>query len=139
MNQSMFSIAYTKSFEVNPNSIVTLTPNLTESFSTLPFFLWDTSVYKHCTWNIVRNLLIFLPHRPCMISRDLDKSHDFWDFACFFLEFKNHLATRSWSCFLNKMFEFFFHFPSFTTASMYDITRSWQISWFSYFVCFFLI
>ena len=26
-----------------------------------------------------------------------------------FLEFKNHLATRSWSCFLNKMFEISFH------------------------------
>ena len=35
MNQCMFSIVYTKSFEVKPNSIVTLTPNLTESFSTL--------------------------------------------------------------------------------------------------------
>ena len=33
MNQSMFSIAYTKSFEVKPNSIVTLTINLTESLS----------------------------------------------------------------------------------------------------------
>ena len=39
MNQSMFSIAYTKSFEVKPNSIVTLTPNFTESFSMLRFFL----------------------------------------------------------------------------------------------------
>ena len=29
---------------------------------------------------------------------------------CFFLEFKNHSATRSWSCFLNKMFELSFHF-----------------------------
>ena len=35
MNQSMFSIADTKSFEVKPNSIVTLIPNFTESFSTL--------------------------------------------------------------------------------------------------------
>ena len=29
---------------------------------------------------------------------------------CFFLEFKNHSATRSWSCFLNKMFEISFYF-----------------------------
>ena len=27
-----------------------------------------------------------------------------------FLEFKNHSATRSWSCFLNKIFEISFHF-----------------------------
>ena len=27
-----------------------------------------------------------------------------------FLEFKNHSATYSWSCFLNKMFEISFHF-----------------------------
>ena len=27
-----------------------------------------------------------------------------------FVEFKNHSDTRSWSCFLNKMFEISFHF-----------------------------
>ena len=114
MNQSMFSIAYTKSFEVKPNLIVTLTPNLIESFSTLPFFLWDTSVCKHHTWHIVRNLLNFLPQPPRMISLDLDKSHDFQT-SLAFLEFKNHLATCSWSCFLNKMFEISFHFPGKTS------------------------
>ena len=35
INQYMFSIAYTKFLMSNPNSIVILTPNLTESFSTL--------------------------------------------------------------------------------------------------------
>ena len=80
----MFRIAYTKSFEVNPNLIVSLTPNLTESFSTLWFFFWDILVCKHCTWHIVRNIL-----------------------------------------------------NSFTIATTYDIMRSWQISWFSDFVCFF--
>ena len=34
----------------NPNSIVALTPNLTESYSTLRFFFCDTSVCKHRTW-----------------------------------------------------------------------------------------
>jgi hypothetical protein len=77
MNRSMFSIAYTKVLKSNPNSTVTLTPNLTESFSTLRFFFWDTSVYKHRTWQIVRNLLNFLPWPTRMISWDLDKSHDF--------------------------------------------------------------
>ena len=28
-----------------------------------------------------------------------------------FLEFKNHLATCSWSCFVNKTFKISFHFP----------------------------
>ena len=88
MNQSMFFIAYTKSFEVKPNSIVTLTPNLTKSFSTLPFFLWDTSVCKHRTWHIVQNLLIFLPQPPRMISWDLDKSHDFQTSFAFFYNLK---------------------------------------------------
>ena len=32
-----------------------------------------------------------------------------------FLEFKNHSATRSWSCFLNKMCEISFHFPGKTS------------------------
>ena len=126
-----------------------------------------------------------------------------------FLEFKKHSATRSWSCFLNKIFDFFFAIallslfwisiviyfcfsktnvqftptpwtacngvkkverwqvcpseyyvfapisnpncdctPTFfhfvflpllfqNEASMYDIITSWQISWFSDFVCFF--
>ena len=35
MNQSMFSIAYTKVLKSNLNSIVTLTSNLAKSFSTL--------------------------------------------------------------------------------------------------------
>ena len=48
-----------KVLKSNPNSTVTLTPNLTESFSTLRFFLWDTSVCKHRTWQIVRKLLNF--------------------------------------------------------------------------------
>ena len=94
----------------NPISIVTLTPNLIESFWMLWFFFWDTLVCKHHTWQIMRNLLKFLPWPPRMISWDLDKSHDFkTSFA--FLEFKNHSATRWWSCFLNKMFKISFHFP----------------------------
>ena len=32
-----------------------------------------------------------------------------------FLEFKNQLATHSWSCFLNKMFEISFHFSGKTS------------------------
>ena len=49
----------------------------------------------------------FLPQPACLISSHLDKSHDFQTLFAF-LEFKNHSATRSWSCFLYKMFEFFF-------------------------------
>ena len=111
MNQSMFSIAYTKSFEVKPNSIITLTPNLTESFSTLWFFFWDILVCKHCTWHIVRNILNFF---TIATTYDIMRSWQiswFLDIICFFLEFKNHTTTRSWSCFLNKMVEISFHSP----------------------------
>ena len=105
---SLFPIQ--KVLKTNPNSTVTLTPNLTESFSTLWFFFWDTSVCKHHTWQIIWNLLKFLPRPPRMISWDLDKSHDFQtSFA--FLEFKSHSATCLWSCFLNKIFEISFYFP----------------------------
>ena len=46
----------------NPNSIVSLTPNLTESFSTLRFFFSNTLFCKHHTWHIVWNLLNFFYH-----------------------------------------------------------------------------
>ena len=99
-----------KVLKSNPNSIVTLTPNLIKSFSTLWFFFWDTSFCKLHTWHVVQNLFHFLPHPPRMKSWDLDQSYDFLtSFA--FLEFKNHSATRLWSCFRNKMFEISFHFP----------------------------
>ena len=48
-----------KVLKSNPNLIISLTPNLTKSFSTLWFFFWDTSFCKHHTWHIVRNLLNF--------------------------------------------------------------------------------
>ena len=67
----------------NLNSIIILTLNFTESFSTLWFFFRGTLVCKPCTW---------------------------------------HYAKPS---------------QFFTTTSTYDIMRSWQISWFSDFVCFF--
>ena len=90
-------------------SIVTLTPNLTEFFSTLRFFfeilrfvdivhdrLYETfSIFYHSLhiWyhEILTNLMIFR-------------------FRLLFLEFKNHSATRLWSCFLNKIFEISFYF-----------------------------
>src|SRR5688572_13259314 len=105
----MFSIDYTKSFVVKPNSTVTSTLNLIESSQSyyyssemlrfviivhdemcktfLIFFHSLHALYHH----IMTNLMIF---RLCL----------------FFLQFKNTTATRSWSCFLNKMFEISFHF-----------------------------
>ena len=61
----------------NPNSTVTLTPNLNESFSMLRFLFGDVSICKHRTWQNSRNLRSFLSHPPRMISWELDKSHDF--------------------------------------------------------------
>ena len=58
---------------------------LCETFS---IFYQSLHVWYH---EILTNLMIF---RLCLL----------------FLEFKNHSATRSWSCFLNKIFEISFHF-----------------------------
>ena len=89
-----------KVLKSNLNLIVTLTPNLIESFSTLRFFLRDTSGRKHHTWHIVRNLLNFLPQPPRMISWDLDKLMIF-RLRLHFLEFKTiwpHVRGRvSWT------------------------------------------
>ena len=63
---------------------------LCETFS---IFYHSLHIWYH---EILTNLMIF---RLCLL----------------FLEFKNHLATRLWSCFLNKMFEISFHFPSKTS------------------------
>ena len=40
-------------------------------------FFGDSSVCKHRTWQLVRNLLKFLSQPPHMISWHLDKFHDF--------------------------------------------------------------
>ena len=102
----MFSIAYTKSFKVKPNSIVTLTPNLIESFSTL----WSSYEILRVV-NIIHDIL-------CITFSIFYHSHHIWyheiltnlmifRLCLLFLEFKNHSTTRSWSYFLNKMFDFF--------------------------------
>ena len=107
MNQSMFSIVYTKSFEVKPNSIITLTPNLTESFSTLWFFFWDTLVFKHRTWQIVWNLFNFY-HGLHVWYHEISTNLMIFKLRLLFLEFKNHLATRSWSCSWTRCPKFLF-------------------------------
>ena len=56
---------------------------------TFSIFYHSLHVWYH---EILTNLMIF---RLCLL----------------FLEFKNHSATRSWSCFLNKLFKISFHFP----------------------------
>ena len=111
-SQSMFSIAYTKSSKVKPQFdryfdsksyqnpsqrydssceiprfVNIIHDRLSETFS---IFYHSLHVWYH---EILTNLMIFR-------------------LRLLFLEFKNHSATRSWSCFLNKMFEISFHFPS---------------------------
>ena len=45
-----YILSIEKFLKSNPNLIVTSTPNLTASFSTLWFFFADVSIYKHRTW-----------------------------------------------------------------------------------------
>ena len=56
---------------------------------TFSVFYHSLHIWYH---EILTNLMIF---RVCLL----------------FIEFKSNSATRSWSCFVNKMFEIFFHFP----------------------------
>ena len=103
-----------KVLKPNPNSIIALTPNLIESFSTLWFFFWDTLVFKHHTWQIVWNLFNFY-HSLHVWYHEIMRNLMIFRLRLLFLEFKNHSATCSWSCFLNKMFKISFHFPSKTS------------------------
>ena len=56
-------------------------------YETFSIFYHNLHIWNH---HIMTNLMIFR-------------------LRLLFLEFKNHLATRSWSCFLNKMFEISFY------------------------------
>ena len=100
-----------KVLKSNPNLIISLTPNLTESFSTLWFFFWDTSFCKHHIWHIMQNLSIFY-HILHVWYHEILTNLMIFRLHLLFLEFKSHTTTRSWSCFLNKMFEISFHSPS---------------------------
>ena len=68
----------------NPNSSVTLTRNLNGYFSTLRIFSGDTSICKERTWQLVRNLLNFLPQPPRMKSWYHDKVYDFQTLFAFY-------------------------------------------------------
>ena len=68
----------------NPNSSVTLTRNLNDYFSTLRIFSGDTSICKERTWQLVRNLLNFLPQPPRMKSWYHDKVYDFQTLFAFY-------------------------------------------------------
>ena len=50
----MMSIAYKKVWKSNPNSIVTITRNLNESFSTLWIFFGGALIYKQRMYEILR-------------------------------------------------------------------------------------
>ena len=99
-----------KVLKSNSNLIVPLTPNLTESFSTLRFLFWDTSFCKHSTWHVVRNHLNFY-HSLHVWYHEILTNLIIFRLRLLFSEFKTQTATRSWSCFLNKMFEISFHSP----------------------------
>ena len=111
MNQSMFSIAYTKKFwcqtPIWPSLWLQILPNPSQRYDSSSKILWFVNIIhdRLCeTFSIFYHDLHVLYHKiltNLMIFR----------LRLLFLEFKNHSATRSWSCFLNKMFKIFFHFP----------------------------
>jgi len=105
MKQSIVSIGYTKSFELKPNSIVTVTQNLKESFFSSMELLGRCFVSQAMQWQLLRNLLNFLSLTPLMISWYHDKSHEFKTSFVFLYNLKHirpHLRGHvSWTRFSN--------------------------------------
>jgi len=101
INQSMLPIAYKKVLKPNSNLIITLAPNLI-----YPSPRYYSSSKKLRFVSVVRDKLF---ETFSILYLDLTDLVIFG--LCFdFLEFKNHSTTRSWSCFLNKMFKISFYF-----------------------------
>ena len=103
----MFSISYIEKFwsqtPLRPSLLLQILPN--------PFECYDSSSEILRFVNIVRDtlcetFLIFYHSLHLWYHEILTNLMIFR--LCFFLEFKNHSVTRSWSCFLNKMSKFLF-------------------------------
>ena len=67
---------------------MSLCRNLNGSFSTIWIFCGDASICKERTWQLVRNLLNFLPQPPRMKSWYHDKSYDFQTSFAFYIILK---------------------------------------------------
>ena len=66
-------------------------------------FFGDSSVCKHHTWQLVRNLLNF--YHSLIWYHDILTNFMIFGLRLLFIEFKNNSTAGSWSCFVNKMFE----------------------------------
>ena len=122
-----------KVLKSNPNSTVTLTPNLTESFSTLRFFFWDTSVVNIVRDRLCETFSIFY-HGLHVWYHEILTNLIIFKLCLLLLEFKSRTATCLWSCFLNKMFEISFH--SLGKASHW--TQKHEYHFLNYFILLFV-
>ena len=93
----------------NPNSIITLTPNLTESFSTLYNSSSEILRFVNIVWDRLSKTFSIFYYSLHVWHHEILTNLMIFRLHLFFLEFKNHLATRLWSCFLNKLFEISFY------------------------------
>ena len=103
----MMSIAYKKVWKSNPNSIVTITRNLNESFSTLWIFFGGALIYKQHMCEILRKPSQFF---TTVSTYDIMTNIMIFILYLHFIEVKNNSAARSWSCFVKKVVEISFHF-----------------------------
>jgi hypothetical protein len=83
----------------NSNLIITLTSNLTASFSTLWNIYRNVLICKHGTWQNVQNSFKFLSQPSHIISWHIGKSHNFQTPFAFFRIYKSFGHTIIWSCF----------------------------------------
>ena len=81
-------------------------PNPSQCYDSSSEILWFVNIVHD---RFVRNLFIFY-HSLHIWYHEILTNLVIFGLRLLFLEFKNHSATCSWSCFLNKMFEISFHF-----------------------------
>jgi hypothetical protein len=93
MEHHMLYVKSTKILNSNSNLKVTLPTNIATCFITLWNVFRDISISKHPAWQNMRNSLKFLPHPPCVIFWDIDKSHDFQNSYAFFSILKSFKRT----------------------------------------------
>ena len=108
MNQSLFSIAYTKFLKLNPirSSLwLQILPNPSQRYDSSFEILWFVNIVH----DILCETFSIFYHSLHVWYHEILTNLMIFRLRLLFLEFKNHLATCSWSCLLNKMFESSFH------------------------------
>ena len=92
----------------NSNLIVTSTPNLTASFSTLWFFFADVSIYKHRMWQNCKTHSNFY-HSLHIWYHEILTNLIIFRLQLIFFRILKSFKHNLWSYFLDKMFAISFH------------------------------